>query len=184
MDKYKEYSEYLDKIGKVCTNRALNYLKCIFLDKINYNFFKNNKNRISIIKREIIEITDIKINKNNIKTNKTKDQLENKIAHFFKIINKNLKKSNLVSFYNNFANLKIEDFNKDKKNKEGAKILGTYETLKNKIIINENFEPLTLYHELFHMASSKINKDEIISGFHYANYTKKISVGYGINEGY
>lgn len=180
MDKY---DEYLNKIEKSSINNILNYFKFIYLSQINYIFFKKNKNNISIKKKDFFTTTIIKLQKKNIQTAKPKSEFQNIILHFFKVINKNLKKSNLVLFYKNFKNLKIKEF-KDVIKVDDSVILGEYNVFRNKIFLTKDFNPTTLYHELLHMASAKIKNDDVFVGFHYYNRKKRIDVGHGINEGY
>ena len=61
---------------------------------------------------------------------------------------------------------------------------GKYDVLKNEIILNEDLSSdVTLYHELFHLASSYYNGKTMYSGFNLKNQFE-YSLCRGLNEGY
>ena len=95
----------------------------------------------------------------------------------------------------NFTDTLEKNFNSDellflRKNLKTLKIYlhdymtynGLYEPFANKIILKEKNYPSTLYHELFHMASTKKRGSKFVCGFHC--FTLGISMGTSLNEGY
>lgn len=89
----------------------------------------------------------------------------------------------LSNFYNNINTLEIKN-NAPRKNQffNNFRCVGVYKGELNRIILDENQFFNTIYHELFHMASS-VSKDKIYySGFYQAK--PKSMIGEGINEGY
>lgn len=107
------------------------------------------------------------------------------LVKFTKVLIDKFKEEDLILFYNNIneliikiKNFKLENFILTTNND------GKYVTKKNEITIDKNSHFLTIFHELFHMASSFYNEIMECSGFNY--YNKKLKVGYGegLNEGY
>ena len=104
----------------------------------------------------------------------------------------NFSSKDLVNFFNNINEIKINNRDKfefhDLKGEIyllffGNKFSGCYSPVLNKIYAYEEFK-LVLFHELFHMASTFYDKenDIVYSGF-YQRGTKK-HIGVGIDEGY
>ena len=106
------------------------------------------------------------------------------VLEFADILEKEFAKDSLINFYNNVNEVKI-------KRNGGILLLsadGTYSCKKNKI----NYCTISsIYHELFHMASSVFNNENKLgyTGFSQTYYTsgsklEGINIGDGINEGY
>lgn len=107
------------------------------------------------------------------------------LVKFTKLLIDKFREEDLILFYNNVNELVI----KNKNYKLENFILttstdGKYNTKKNEITINNNSHFLTIYHELFHMASSFYNEILECSGFNYYNKKLKVGYGHGLNEGY
>lgn len=125
---------------------------------------------------------------------------KNKIVDFEKIISKKLgsdveyfaKKllttfdyNDLTCFYNNINELNI--IIKQKKintNSKGQRTLAYYKFKNNSITIkNEKFN-YTIFHELFHMASTKYEKEVVYTGFSQNLLKKNLRIANSLNEGY
>ena len=91
----------------------------------------------------------------------------------------------LTNFYNNINTLKTKEGTFVIRNfLVGNKAVGRYDPKRNTIKIDGENEDITIFHELFHMASS-IYKDGIeYSGFCQINKKMGTNIGVGINEGY
>ena len=102
------------------------------------------------------------------------EKLKDSIMDFSYFVEKTFPSYNLVNFYNNINNLIITNEELEGKG-------GRYNSRTN---ILEYDSESSIYHELFHMASS-IYKDNIsYCGFHQASKKYNINIGKGINEGY
>jgi len=108
------------------------------------------------------------------------------ILKFAEVLINNFPAKDLINFYNNIHDLKI----KEKKFKIQNFILrsntaGEYIPSVNEITIDDDTAELTMYHELFHMASSTYKDGIIYSGFNQSSFKPRIAdLGKGINEGY
>ncbi|MBR3660410.1 MAG: hypothetical protein IKN63_00710 [Bacilli bacterium] len=119
------------------------------------------------------------------------DRVKTLIIEFIKIMEDSLSKEDLIMIINNFNTLNIKF-----KNYKITNFLfldntvGGYNPLNNTLMLDINNFESTIYHELFHVASSKNYLNKIlISGFHLnkisLNNSKHTrSIGIGINEGY
>ena len=108
------------------------------------------------------------------------------ILKFAKVIIKNFSAEDLINFYNNINDLKTKQKKFIIRNLLlGSKFVGEYDLIDNEITIDDDTAELSIYHELFHMASSTYRDKIKYSGFHQTYYKKGIiSLGKGINEGY
>lgn len=108
------------------------------------------------------------------------------IVHFAKFMIDKFPSIDLTNFYNNLNELKINP------KKFGFKNLvlrtntaGTYDAKKNQIRVDKDDYISTIYHELFHMASSTYKDGIRYSGFRQSSLKPGVvSLGKGINEGY
>ncbi len=103
------------------------------------------------------------------------------IKRFTDTITSEFKKEDLKLFYTNINELTIETNDKLIKNNSTAQ----YSIKNNTIEFVSNYED-SMFHELFHVASTILNQKEKISGF-CQTYTLKDSktyIGLGLNEGY
>ena len=108
------------------------------------------------------------------------------IVKFAEVLINNFPAEDLINFYNNINDLKT----KSKKFKIQnfilrSKTAGQYDPKKNEITVDDDTVESTIYHELFHMASSKYKDGIDYSGFHQSSFKPGIAtLGKGINEGY
>lgn len=100
------------------------------------------------------------------------------LVYFTRVLENNFSGLDLAYFYKNIKTLSIEDL-KDKVQKDT--VLAEYLIEKNKIILYEDYLK-SIYHELFHMASSINRNGKLYSGF--SQGLSKGAIGYGLNEGY
>lgn len=106
------------------------------------------------------------------------------LIEFAKVILSNFYYANLTNFYNNLNELKIslEKFSFGNfvfhDNMEGF-----YDVERNKIGVEEDTYLTSIYHELFHMASSTYIDKIIYSGFSQT-FINGRTIGDGLNEGY
>ena len=104
------------------------------------------------------------------------------IEEFADILYKNFNGKDCNNFMKNLKNLYIKDgyFIRH----AGVKIGGMYNVRDNEMVIGENSD--SIYHELFHMSSSKVDGALCISGFGIgcAERKNKFKIGHGIDEGY
>ena len=108
------------------------------------------------------------------------------IMEFSKTIIEHFDEKNLINFYNNINELKIKNKSFHLKNiifNTGT--VAAYKTKQNLIEIEDNNYLCSIYHELFHMASSIFINNIYYSGFRQTSF--KIgnqNLGSGLNEGY
>ena len=92
---------------------------------------------------------------------------------------------NITHLCNNLRTLKIEVI--EEKNFPYKSVLAYYNSTRNIIVFNGVFNELTLYHELFHVASIYYSEDKslLFGGFSYDNSSvERFRLGTGLNEGY
>lgn len=142
----------------------------------------NPANYLKVYIPEEIEKTHYKVNDIDMEklySLKFKEQLK----YFIKGMVTNFKEEDLQNFFNNINSLNIETFKKKKKKFHNYYTIGTYDTDLNTVYITKENVDISIYHELFHMASTKLSDDGVTrTGFHYEN--KYGNIGTGINEGY
>lgn len=110
----------------------------------------------------------------------SKKQFGEYLVNFSNVVVNNFSKDDLTNFYNNIntVNTKIKNF-KLKNFIFNDNTAATYQARQNLIKLNKTYVEKNIYHELFHMSSSKIiNKYKIYCGFRQNN------IGRAINEGY
>ena len=115
-------------------------------------------------------------------TNIDLDEIERRnfgevLVNFTKTLENNFSSLDLAYFYNNIRTLSIETLRKEIYNET----VGEYSTYGNYILLYDD-SLQTLYHELFHMASSLEKNNKYYLGFRQVNGERE--VGWGINEGY
>ena len=106
------------------------------------------------------------------------------IDKFISVITFNFDSVDLNNFYCNIKDIKINDKKPIRLPLMGSITTGRYDCTDNSIDIY-NAEPGVIYHELFHMASSRYEDSARYEGFatnDYENYYGYI--GHGLNEGY
>lgn len=151
-------------------------------DNKNYKVDRNKK----IIKdsSEILLPPELIVKHKNINFEElNKEEFGQSLVKFYQIILNNFSSRNLINFYNNLNELKIDN-KKMQSLMFRKKFDGAYYPFYNKIFVNENEQNVVLPHELFHMASSFYdeNRDFMYSGFSQMINFK--TIGNGINEGY
>lgn len=93
--------------------------------------------------------------------------------------------ANLTNFYNNLNEIKIDtQDSKEMRDLFYNRQLGYYSAKDNEIVLNEDYASITIFHELFHMASSVY-----LNGIYYVGFRQYLSssyesIGQGLNEGY
>ena len=107
------------------------------------------------------------------------------IIYFTNTISSSIKDEDLSLFYKNMASLKVKsNMKKIFYFLFGKGISGRYNMEKNSILLVKDYDELTFYHELFHAASSIIDKNNYYySGFSISPNDSTV-IGNGINEGY
>ena len=161
-------------------NEIMFYIDLVAIYFIAYNFeikrilekFYKPKNisNVSKIENNVSLYHDINLSK-------LKLEYKKNLLIFTKKVIKNFKEDDLINFYNNINSLDIRNNNKLLE----MALAGTYSSSKNKIEISGGYENC-IYHELFHMASSKFENNIDYSGFEQLK--KSFRLGKGINEGY
>lgn len=107
------------------------------------------------------------------------------IIKFSERITKEIPKKNLINFYNNLDSLKTDEKNFKKKKFSKSVTAGTYNPKKNEIDISKSKREHTIFHELFHMASSTYKNKIRYSGFSQTKFLPvPFSIGNGLTEGY
>ncbi len=123
---------------------------------------------------------------NDIDTNKiAATKFGESIIEFANVMIKNFPTKDLINFYNNINELKVNPEKTGIQKLIFRNFYGMYNTMKNIITVDEEIYELTIYHELFHMASSVYKDGIAYSGFSQDSLKPTIvSLGKGINEGY
>lgn len=113
-------------------------------------------------------------------------QFGSAIIHFANVIIDKFPSADLVNFYNNLNELKINPKKFGFQNLVfSSNTAATYEVKKNKIEVDKDNYISTIYHELFHMASSIYKNDISYAGFSQSSQKPGVvCLGKGINEGY
>lgn len=115
-----------------------------------------------------------------------KQQFSSSLITFIQTIQNNFSKKDLNIFYNNINELKISTKNFRLQNllfQDNTN--ATYDISKNKILLNKDDYLNSIYHELFHMASSLKKNSIYYSGFCQASLIpSKIFIGIALTEGY
>ena len=104
----------------------------------------------------------------------------NAILNFLDVLEREFPKFLLRNFYDNIEHISINKVQKIIKNK---KINGRYRFYDNIIDLDDN-SVSSIYHELFHLASTRVSGKYCYSGFLVYDKHHRQSIGRGINEGY
>ena len=113
---------------------------------------------------------------NNINYDRFNNNLKEEIISFCNVLLKNIDSKYLDNFYNNINSLNIIQSPYDDIHKN------SYHPEDNTIYIEKETAHELIFHELFHMASSKCEGDNIYCGF--VEWTAEDMIGKGLNEGY
>lgn len=111
------------------------------------------------------------------------------INSFSDVLKRNFEQKDLKNYYHNINSFHINSFTENLLNSFYLDFVGgSYSLANNTISVNFRFLisniKMVLYHELFHLASSKNLGNIKYSGFLFKDKEKKQSVGLGLNEGY
>ena len=152
--------------------------------KTNYKFDKDffDKNVVMIHLPKELLVESKSINFDRINENKFKDT----ITYFCVVLTNHFDRDTLNCFYQNINSLIVKD-NIDSLDDllNLTDTLGIYYNQDNSIKLYKKNKRATLYHELFHMASSYVNNNNMFSGFSYSNQNNDSrDFGDGLNEGY
>lgn len=154
--------------------------------KNNYRFKKDfyHENAVKIHFSKELEVESQRVDFDKINENKYKDV----ITYFCVVLINHFEPYVLNCFYNNINTLRVSDSVKSISDIINMiSLSGVYYNEENSIVLYRNNRRATLYHELFHMASSYLDGDNFFSGFSYCNSNSKDmskDFGDGINEGY
>lgn len=102
------------------------------------------------------------------------------IFNFINVLEKKFTKSVLRNFYHNINSISVNEVKEMIKN---PRTKGRYNLFNNIIYLKEK-QVVSIYHELFHMSSTKVFGNFSYSGFSLYNRTERKSIGIGITEGY
>ncbi len=171
------YLEILDAIKPIIIYYVTS--KALYTYSLNRNYKPKNISNVTLPPELILEYSEVDINK--IVATKYGES----IIKFADVMIKNFPTEDLTNFYININDLKIRPKKFDIQNLIlRSNVAGEYSQSKNEITIEEDIAELTIYHELFHMASSIYKDGRYYSGFYQVILKQCISLGKGINEGY
>ena len=172
------YMDILNAIKPIIIFYAVH--KSVGLYTLHRNYKPKNISKVTLPPELNIEYSDYDIKEIAIK------KYGEKLVKFTETVINNFKEEDLKNFYNNIKNLNVKTKNFTFQNLIlRTKIGGSYNLKKNEISLNGKVSDLSLYHELFHMASSRYENGIRYSGFHQSSIKGGImSLGEGINEGY
>jgi len=160
-------------------------LEKITLGIINYNSIcMNQQNKIIIEKTDKYVRANISILPQYIKVtnSKIRNEFEDKVREFGITVLEKCGSNYLENFYENFKTVNI-DLRKAKLDIYGDDSIldGEYNVIENKITI---YNMSSVYHELFHLASTRLERDFSFSGFSILNRNEAKDVTNYFNEGY
>lgn len=124
------------------------------------------------------------IHKRPKKSGEIKRVITNDVDGVFKIFANTLENTNfnLDIFYRNIKSVNLIESSKS--GMDNITNLAQYDIYNNSIKYLPKKFLITIFHELFHLASSIRGKKIIYSGFCQVNIKNGASIGYGLNEGY
>ena len=131
-------------------------------------------NKDIVLKQPVVERKEKNVDYDRI----SKMPFAKEIIEFINLIIQTFDDEDLTNFYNNINTFKIE------LNKKCNIYDNCYDVINNTIYINEANVKSTIYHELFHLASSTKKGDNNFVGFSQCNKNKFIRFGDAITEGY
>ena len=147
-----------------------------------FKLYKPDLDKIKIIMPK----PEIEYYANNSNYNCIDERFSIDVEIFKKKVSRSINRKFLNTFYKNIDGLTItcEDIKKEKK--QLLEVKGCYYQCDNKVLLSKKIKSDTIYHELFHVASSITNKGNTYSGFNqYFFYKGKwYDIAEGINEGY
>lgn len=172
------YLEILDAIKPLIIYYVTS--KAIDTYKLHRDYKPKNISKVTLPPELISEYSEIDINK--IVATKYGES----IVKFADVVINNFSAEDLTNFYNNINDLKTRSKKFGIQNLIlRSKTAGQYDPKKNEITIDDDTAETTIYHELFHMASSTYKDGIGYSGFHQTSLKPGVtSLGQGLNEGY
>ncbi len=130
---------------------------------------------------------EIKKTIESVNTDHIRDEFKDSVLRFTDVLKKNFEEKDIILFLNNLNNVNIVSNHKKHVFGDNSKIVGTaatYDTRKNSIVIINKNSKNAIFHELFHMSSTKKENGVIYCGFSQTDNIKHINIGDGLNEGY
>ena len=114
------------------------------------------------------------------------DKWKNDINLFKEVISKNINRKYLSNFYRNLNSLIITNDDIKKEKKQVLEVKGCYTFFENKITLSQKSKKDTIFHELFHVATTTYKNNNLYSGFNQCFFYKGkwVNIAEGINEGY
>ena len=108
------------------------------------------------------------------------------INKFIEMLHDNFSEEMLLYFYRNIVSLNTKFVSKQKDFTNDSIVLGSYRADKNEMLISDETDESTIFHELFHLASSYYDSKNkmVYCGFKQRNQSASYNIGIGINEGY
>ena len=108
------------------------------------------------------------------------------INKFIEALHNNFSEEMLLYFYRNIGSLDTQIMTKENDSTKSAVIVGSYRGDKNRMKVVDETDESTIFHELFHLASSYYDSRTKMSycGFKQNNRSASYNIGTGINEGY
>ncbi|MBR4619113.1 MAG: hypothetical protein IKO49_07400 [Bacilli bacterium] len=172
------YLEILDAIKPLIIYYVTS--KAIDTYKLHRDYKPKNISKVTLPPELTSEYSEIDINK--IVATKYGES----IVKFADVVINNFSSEDLTNFYNNINDLKTRSKKFGIQNLIlRSKTAGQYDPKKNEITIDDDTAETTIYHELFHMASSTYKDGIRYSGFQQASLKSGVvSLGKGLNEGY
>ena len=172
------YLEILDAIKPLIIYYVTS--KAIDTYKLHRDYKPKNISKVTLPPELTSEYSEIDINK--IVATKYGES----IVKFADVVINNFSAEDLTNFYNNINDLKTRSKKFSIQNLIlRSKTAGQYDPKKNEITIDDDTAETTIYHELFHMASSTYKDGIRYSGFYQVSLKPGVaSLGQGLNEGY
>ena len=114
------------------------------------------------------------------------ENIRKTINKFIEMLHNNFSEEMLLYFYRNIGSLDTQIMAKEKDPTKSTVIVGSYRVDKNRMKLVDEADENTIFHELFHLASSYYDSKSKTQycGFNQTNTIKFYDIGIGINEGY
>ena len=188
-------SEIMQKIQNIDFESLMSVLKPFIIYYISYSIFREHNDAYNLhkdfIPKDISKVVlppELTQEETEVDYEKLSSKWFGKeVIEFAKLIEKEFPQADLVNFYNNINGLSVETYESKRKRiiiYRTSKTVGTYNVASNLIRIEKGFVESAIYHELFHMASSRYVGDIWYSGFSQSLNKDAFTIGDGLNEGY
>ena len=185
----KQENKYLEELKQTDCSSIIEILNPVVSFYSTNRFIKKYKlyRQLNLKNIDIISLSDsskkiFNVNVRNLASNNFKDA----VIFFTEVIMNKFSSTILDNFYKNLCDLKIHPRHFKLKNSIfKTHIVGIYKIKENIIEIDYNDVTSSIYHELFHMASSIYRDGVEKSGFiQISKNPYFLNLGYGITEGY